>query len=282
MYGQLGREMCECAAGWIFIAMVNLDMVLGIQKWRDKAENLQKNLSETLEEKKYLQNQIDLLQQEKKSALKELDDVKHRSDRQNSKLSELEQENALLESKFQQTLDLWETLKTIQSDIERLEKHSSMERLSHKQSEMMDSTSHVSDNINTFRNHLTNINDFLEEMKEISDQTALLAMNAFIEAARAGEEGKNFSIVADEMNKLSQKALKALLDIRTIIQSFNETVVSSEKSVLHTNSQINLIFESIAQTQNSDQISNILDSMKLLIDEIGQLHMHRKQKGGHL
>lgn len=129
----------------------------------------------------------------------------------------------------------------------------------------------VSEQISQNNDAAANINTAIELIKALAKQTNLLSLNASIEAARAGESGRGFSVVAEEIRKLSEESSSNALEIERIVKELINNVESSVNKMGEVMQNVQKQQKCLEETRTAfGLLTDEVSLVKGVTDEIGE------------
>jgi methyl-accepting chemotaxis protein len=106
-----------------------------------------------------------------------------------------------------------------------------VEMASNRIGEVARSVEHNAQQVQVLSEQVREIGNITTVIRDVADQTNLLALNAAIEAARAGEQGRGFAVVADEVRKLAERTTRSIQEISSVIGSIQNGVAEAVDSM---------------------------------------------------
>jgi hypothetical protein len=141
--------------------------------------------------------------------------------------------------------------------------HSVVNKISNSLANMATETQQTANTVDGLNRSAMDIEGIINLIKNISDQTNLLALNAAIEAARAGEHGRGFAVVADEVRTLAKRTNDATTDIETLVSTILNETDAAKNQMSRKMQELVTLSEGMQTTITGSALRSFVEVVKL-------------------
>ncbi len=243
-----------------------------------KIEYLEKNIEELNDKIRICEYEKDTLKKENIELKKLIEELQNKKEEDNNDILN----NAVNISS--ESLEEVEKLKSMREIIKALisDLKETFEFLNSEIDKIVNFTKSTTQNFDGLKVSIEEINNVIQLIKDISEQTNLLALNAAIEAARAGEHGRGFAVVADEVRKLAERTQEATKEVEVTINSLKQNsgvIITESKSLVEITDKMYELLQEFKDTFTElyDVDIKSIEELNKLIEKIEKLNEKLKR-----